>query len=619
MSDVIDQVRNKDEINENRTKEEYTKKIDYLKNEIINYLKDNVNIYKQKNIDLNEQYIEYSNNLIDFIEKQLKFIEKFCLNEDSEKRQYKLIIDSLEKIIILNKMVSNNIEAFKLLISNPKNFNKKYIIEDFLEKEPNFIRDNNISFQQNENELQYKYIQNKELKNYIKNNFNISFIHINGHKDYEENINICDKNTSYLRSLRLENLEENDIMNILEKKFDKCVKLYINKCKVTNFNLGKNFLNLNALIFKNYILKIENLNLPNIQILNLDKIGLTDLTFNNIILGFSQINSNLRKISVMNNNITNLNSDSKVLSFLKKLDELDLENNRIFEINENIIGKGGIKFCNLVQNNFSFIHEFNIEEKLKELDKDLNYFSVIILSKNLFLMRKEDRDLYILYLIKILERCNYHFKKICFDYLFDKTNLFLLKQINLNPFQYSLKKLDLSHCCLNDNILFELLSTNMILINLKELKICSNEITHKFFGDFIHKNFNEIFPRLEKIDFSENNINFYEKEDLLSLIDFIKMNYELKILIFKNTCFESEICNYLKKEINIFYNERRNQIKNLNNKITLKSNEIEIKNFILNINQKKDFKIHISKLFQEKYYLKIEQHLKSLINNIYLE
>ena len=32
------------------------------------------------------------------------------------------------------------------------------------------------------------------------------------------------------------------------------------------------------------MLKIENLNLPNIQILNLDKIGLTDLTFNNIIL-----------------------------------------------------------------------------------------------------------------------------------------------------------------------------------------------------------------------------------------------------------------------------------------------------------------------------------------------
>ena len=54
MSDVIDQVRNKDEINKNITKEEYTKKIDYLKNEIINYLKDNVNIYKQKNIDLNE-------------------------------------------------------------------------------------------------------------------------------------------------------------------------------------------------------------------------------------------------------------------------------------------------------------------------------------------------------------------------------------------------------------------------------------------------------------------------------------------------------------------------------------------------------------------------------------
>jgi hypothetical protein len=414
-------------------------------------------------------------------------------------------------------------------------------------------------------------------------------------------------------------------MNILDNNFAQCNILFINNCKITNFDLTK-FKELNEFTFKNSIFKFENLNFSNIQNLNLDNTGLIDLSFNKIIVQFSKINPiTLKKVSVMNNNLTNLNiiTEKVVLSVLKKLDELDLENNKIFDINPELISKEGIKFCNLTQNNFSFINDFNLESKIKDFEKNKNsnYFSVIILSKNIFLMRNEDKNLYIDYLIKTIKQCNYGFKKICFDYLFDKSNLNLLKEINLNSFQLTLKTLDLSHCSLNDSFIIELLSTNMILSNLKDLIICSNEITNKFFSYFNEK-LVIIFPKLKNIDLSENQISFVQKEEFLSLISFINLSLSIQKLIFKNTPFEKDICSYLKKVLGKLYKERKKE-NNKENNIPIKFNltDFGVQHLLKdeNVIQKNDFKIHISNLIKGKYYLKIKKHLNNLFNYLTLE
>jgi len=625
---LLEQIdKNEDEFSKNN----YIQKINNLKEEIINYLQNNSNNCKQNNIDLNLLFNQFMNNFNNYLSKEFNFIEHYCINEKFQRKKFESIVKSLEKIkillSILNKIIYNDINSLKIFISQT-DIKNKFFIEHYLIQYPILIK--NKLFLQLKDKINidflYDNINQNDIKEYIIQNIKIDSILIKNNRIYNNKKDLVMNNFSNLKKIKIENLNGNEIMNILGNDFTQCNNLFINNCKVNYFDITK-FKELNKFTFKNSILKFENFNFSNLQNLNLDNTGLIDISFHKIILQFSKIQPiTLKKVSVMNNNITNLNniSEKVVLSVLKKLDELDLENNKIFDINSELISKGGIKFCNLTQNNFSFINDFNLESKIKDFEKNsnTNYFSVIILSKNIFLMRNEDKNLYIDYLIKTIKQCNYGFKKICFDYLFDKSNLHLLKEINLNSFQLTLKKLDLSHCSLNDNFIIELLTTNMILCNLKDLIICSNEISNKFFSFFIEKNIFEIFPKLENIDLSENQICFVQKEEFLSLINFIQNLSTIQKLIFKNTPFEKDICSYLKKELGIFYNERKKEI-NKENNLVIKFNFVDfgIQHILKNENviQKKDFKIHISNLIKRKYYQKIKKHLNNLLNHLTLE
>ena len=612
------------------SKNNYIQTINNLKDEMINYLQKNLNTCKQNSIDLNSLFNQFMNNFNDYIFKECNFIENYCVHELFQIKKYETIIQRLKNInlllSIINKIIYKDINSFKIFLSQT-NLKNKFFIENYCIQYPALIK-NNLFLQLKDkinNEFLYENSNEKDMKDYIKENITMNSIHIKNKVIYNLKKDLVIKNLSNLKKIKIENLEENEIMNILGNNFTQCNILFIKNCKVTNFDLTK-FKELNQFTFKNSLLKFENFNFSNLQSLNLDNTGLIDASFNKIILQFSKINPiTLKKVSVMNNNLTNLNiiKEKVVLSLLKKLDELDLENNKIFDINSELISKGGIKFCNLTQNNFSFINDFNLKSKIKDFEKNKhsNYYSVIILSKNIFLMRNEDKNLYIDYLIKTIKQCNYGFKKVCFDYLFDKSNLNLLKEINLNSFQLSLKKLDLSHCSLNDNFVIELLSTNMILSNLKDLIICSNEITNKFFSYFLEK-LSIIFPKLKKIDLSENQISFDQKEDFLSLINFINFSSSIKKLIFKNTPFEKDICSYLKKELAKLYNERK-KVSNKENIPQIKFNltDIGIQHLLKNENviQKKYLKIHISNLIKGKYFQKIKKHLNNLLNYLTFE
>ena len=615
--------KNEDEFPKNN----YIQKINNLKEEIINYLQNNLNSGNEKNIDLNSN--QFMNNFNDYISKEFYFIEHYCFNELLQRKKYESIIQRLEKInillSILNNINHNDINSFITFIQTK--LKNKFFIENYLIQYPILINNNLFLQLKDKINIDYLYenLNEKKIKDYIKDNIKINSIYIKNNAIYNNKKDLIINNCSNLKKIKIENLEENEIMNILDNNFAQCNILFINNCKITNFDLTK-FKELNEFTFKNSIFKFENLNFSNIQNLNLDNTGLIDLSFNKIIVQFSKINPiTLKIVSVMNNNLTNLNiiTEKVVLSVLKKLDELDLENNKIFDINPELISKEGIKFCNLTQNNFSFINDFNLESKIKDFEKNKNsnYFSVIILSKNIFLMRNEDKNLYIDYLIKTIKQCNYGFKKICFDYLFDKSNLNLLKEINLNSFQLTLKTLDLSHCSLNDSFIIELLSTNMILSNLKDLIICSNEITNKFFSYFNEK-LVIIFPKLKNIDLSENQISFVQKEEFLSLISFINLSLSIQKLIFKNTPFEKDICSYLKKVLGKLYKERKKE-NNKENNIPIKFNltDFGVQHLLKdeNVIQKNDFKIHISNLIKGKYYLKIKKHLNNLFNYLTLE
>ena len=161
----------------------------------------------------------------------------------------------------------------------------------------------------------------------------------------------------------------------------------------------------------------------------------------------------------------------------------------------------------------------------------------------------------------------------------------------------------------------------MILSNLKDLIICSNEITNKFFSYFNEK-LVIIFPKLKNIDLSENQISFVQKEEFLSLISFINLSLSIQKLIFKNTPFEKDICSYLKKVLGKLYKERKKE-NNKENNIPIKFNltDFGVQHLLKdeNVIQKNDFKIHISNLIKGKYYLKIKKHLNNLFNYLTLE
>lgn len=350
-----------------------------------------------------------------------------------------------------------------------------------------------------------------------------------------------------------------------EAKLNELRKLKIKRCNLEEIELNQYFPNVQSLQMKYCPYIYGNFNcvgyLSKLQKLVLRNLNLTSNTFDNIIeslLSNDEARSHLKYLSCANNKITKVcmvkdNDNSRQFSELK---ELDFEDNKIYQFAvENFGILKQIRLINLASNNFAFDENFNSNktaakqleknnlESLNEKDKSKIKKILIIISKNLFTLKRAHRQTYFEYINEILPTFDYPMKRLTFESLFNLHTKQLLSNLIISTtVQNSLKYLNFSLCSLDDKDLVNLLNKNNGMNNLKKLNVSFNFLSDEIFALFTQNNFQESLVNLEVIDFSGNE-KIVGSGSLDKIARFIHSNSETKLrkIILFRTKFESEL------------------------------------------------------------------------------
>ena len=357
-----------------------------------------------------------------------------------------------------------------------------------------------------------------------------------------------------------------------EAKLNQLRKLKIKRCNLEEIELNQYFPNVESLQMKYCPYIYGNFNcvgyLSKLQKLVLRNLNLTNNTFDNIIkslLSNDEARSHLKYLSCANNKITKVcmvkdNDNSRQFSELK---ELDFEDNKIYQFAvENFAILKQIRLINLASNNFAFDENFNSNktaskqvektnlESMNEKDKSKIKKILIIISKNLFVLKRPHRQSYFEYINGILPTFDYPMKRLTFEGLFNLHNKQLLSNLVISTtVQNSLRYLNFSLCSLNDKDLVNLLNKNNAMNNLKKLNVSFNFLSDEIFALFTQNNFQESLANLEVIDFSGNEA-IVGSGSLDKITKFIHSNSETKLrkIILFRTQFESKLLQGFIKE-----------------------------------------------------------------------
>ena len=519
------------------------KSLDELQSSSIDYFSKELNNIKN---DYNVFYKEINNNININATKMIKYFkleDNLNCEDDNEKKKMILKLNN-EKIVIIKQIlfthehildtIKQNILCLKKFLSLCQNFDKN-TVHTFYEKEfENIVRNwlilklnyenfnitkiiNESNLDQNFKDFIIKSCQCKDLTMTIQNPKLYSAednkkIAISPEEDKKkkdkknEDIKNISENQNNIIKLKMKNINEADGYFIKCTSFSKLKKLLLDNVTLKN----NNFLYLFPYLSKLRIKACHSLDInifkymsTNLRKLYLTKNGFVNYEFKKIIKEYlipsQSIRDNLEVLSFANNNIGKIDFTeiiSKNVEIFRALKEMDFRKNKLTRFEYNKANFPSLNFINLCNN---YINRDDLE----------NYNNLIVLqSGNSYLMDEKFRNDYYNNLSKIISNDNaIPISYLNISYLPAKFSENYFNELKIVPsILISLKKLCLSYNWLTCETLFNFFSKIKEPINLKVLNLSGNELDDTFFETYLEKNIYMLFPKLQHLSLSSNQI-----------------------------------------------------------------------------------------------------------------
>jgi len=554
----------------------------------MNELKDSsLTFFSQTMKELENRYIEYINNISDYImDNENKISKVFHLDNDSNKDENMLeftktnILQQVENLIEIHDNIFDALEDHISLLGifleksdliqqkNPLEFfintYSSDIINSWFLNKINFQKLNIRSFDANKDlsELYTKFLVKQKNNNF--KNFTITQ-DING--KLSNGANYIQQNLKNIEKLKFNKVRSEEINKVFEsnKKGDKKEENTASKLKALSL-IQSDFstITLNKLYTPSLKkLKIKRIILPLslsgffdsilfkssfLQNIYLQKCFIDDESLSQFFKYLAEkpkLMESLQNISFSGNEITSVNMQTlieKKYNF-KNLEVLDFSKNNIFDFcSENFKLLLNLKILDLTDNNLT---NYTFFEGIKSLK---NIKCILFLCNNMFLINnKNNTNKYLKYLNEKLENYNSKVRKINLSFLFDKISKPIMLKLKLSPMiKISLMKLNLSFCGLDNETVCKFLNNNFGLLSLKILNLRNNFIDLKFFKEI--KSIDLSLEKLKCLDLSLNEFHPLTFEDYQNIEYFVNKHPNLRKIKFQETIFLQDLLTLTQNE-----------------------------------------------------------------------
>ena len=522
-------------------------------NEKLNNLKNKFNSYLNEiQNKIEEKYINYINFIDNYINNNEEKISKISRGKSTEiafinyadRNIFKQIDSILEILENLFNSIKDNISLLSNFLDETSLVFEKNPLETYINNNSKLILDSfilsKIDFQKlNLTNLIDNSTLSEIFKNYFskKQNNTCSSLEIEKKNDeiFRIESNFLKENFKNLQKLKLKKIElnHNSIYSYLQQNIKNNIEsLYINKCGECCLNQFPICPNMIKFIIKNTKIKKmfigDKLIFYNLQQIKFRNCNLNDdllKDFFKLIIKNPQIKENLEVLDFSENLFTLIDLREYIdeNGNLNELKYFDLSGNNIYNfVLDNFTILQNLQVLDLTDNN---ITSSNLFEGILETIKIQKFLA--LLGKNLFVSNNnKNRENYKQYLFENLQQSEFQLSNLVFSLLFNQNNCHSLQNLILSPsIKLSLKKLNLSYCGLNSNVLINFLQGNYGLLSLKKINLSYNFLTNEIFNLYKPKKKEEnelkeekiIFEKLLKIDLSFNkeikceNINELEQ------------------------------------------------------------------------------------------------------------
>lgn len=548
-------------------KEEISHKIKDMKD----HLSNEVQAYQKK---LQEQSQKFEENIMNYYFYETERLKTTFLNGSKKEKPE---LDNFVEIV--KKKIDNYIQLHEIIQSTINDHVN--LLQDYL-SDPMYIKDENpvnAFISKNSDKMNNSEVLNKipvEIKTVPKTYEKKSLVITS--KKVDECTGLIKNNKDDYSSIQINSLTKDEFEKIFQKipkneggeevitpeaKLNELRKLKVKRCNLEEIELNQYFPNLESLKMKycpyiygnfscvRYLSKLQKLVLRNLNLTSNTFEAIIDSLYSN-----DEARNHLKYLSCANNKITKvcMVKEGDNPRQFNELQELDFEENKIYQFAvENFAIIKNIRAINLSSNNFAFDENFisikgaakrveksNLEAE-NEKDKNKIKKILILISKNLFVLKGDHRQNYFEYINGILPTFDYPMKRLTFESLFNMYNKKLLSNLIISTtVQNSLRYLNFSLCSLDDKDLVNLLNKNNAMINLKKLNVSFNYLSDEIFALFTQNHFQESLINLESIDFSGNE-KIQGEGSFDKIAKFIHSNSETKLskIILCRTSFES--------------------------------------------------------------------------------
>jgi len=585
--------------------------VEKFKNKYNVCLKNNIELKANEN--QSEMYLNIQNMKL---MKKLKDIETFNKNLSDT------IIYSMENYnsFLLDKLPYYKESSSYFLFNHEEKLSNANIFSKLSQKQINEI---------------YEKIKNKNLCHFINGKhlreINICFPTDNFIKDKF----LLDSNSFYKKKVELDNLNDEQFKEFFNKDYNvksnykrNNEQIIFKKCELRKIDISLIPINIKHLSFYKSILSysiFKRVQFTNLISLNLDNNKLDSENFEKILkillCNGNQMSQYLKELSAKNNGITRiikLQNLKKIKNKFDSLEILNLANNSISEFNVKLLNLfPNIKLIDLSNNILN--HQYKCQELLD------NCKGIVLLAKNIGVMQNPMNKNYLDYfLTKINEKDSYQFSSFNLDSLLYKRNVndFIKKDISNIKYNMKITELNFSSCNLNDENAMKLIKNcSNINSNITKINLSLNLITENIFNLLVNEDIYILLNKLSELDLSYNQIKFIQLGNFNHnwkiyenpLTKFIYYFPTLELLILKGTPIEEKFNEYIKKEVIIYMELVKKNIKGTLEKDLFEYRDIFEKKYF-KINPK--FHLKINDLITNKYIKRIKQVNTYDFNNL---
>ena len=585
--------------------------VEKFKNKYNVCLKNNIELKANEN--QSEMYLNIQNMKL---MKKLKDIETFNKNLSDT------IIYSMENynFFLLDKLPYYKESSSYFLFNHEEKLSNANVFSKLSQKQINEI---------------YEKIKNKNLCHFINGKhlreINICFPTDNFIKDKF----LLDSNSFYKKKVELDNLNDEQFKEFFNKDYNvksnykrNNEQIIFKKCELRKIDISLIPINIKHLSFYKSILSysiFKRVQFTNLISLNLDNNKLDSENFEKILkillCNGNQMSQYLKELSAKNNGITRiikLQNLKKIKNKFDSLEILNLANNSISEFHVKLLNLfPNIKLIDLSNNILN--HQYKCQELLD------NCKGIVLLAKNISVMQNPMNKNYLDYfLTKINEKDSYQFSSFNLDSLLYKRNVndFIKKDISNIKYNMKITELNFSSCNLNDENAMKLIKNcSNINSNITKINLSLNLITENIFNLLVNEDIYILLNKLSELDLSYNQIKFIQLGNFNHnwkiyenpLTKFIYYFPTLELLILKGTPIEEKFNEYIKKEVIIYMELVKKNIKGTLEKDLFEYRDIFEKKYF-KINPK--FHLKINDLITNKYIKRIKQVNTYDFNNL---